>query len=175
MGSFFVIFVHQIINQLNILYMKKILILVFTEFFLFSFSQKKMSPIAYKNSAEVFTIKGLSQSTSIDCGSSKMILLSGQVPLDAAGNLVGNDVETQTEQVFKNIENILKEYGATGKDIIKLGIFITDISKTPDFRKIRDLHINLQNPPVSSLVEVSRLFRDDVLIEVEATAVIKNK
>jgi enamine deaminase RidA (YjgF/YER057c/UK114 family) len=104
-----------------------------------------------------------------------MILLSGQVPLGMEGNLVGNTIEEQTQQVFKNIENILKEYGGTGKDIIKLVIYTTDIKKTPDFRKVRDLYVNLQNPPVSSLVEVSRLFRDDVLIEVEATAVIKNK
>ncbi|REC48083.1 RidA family protein [Chryseobacterium pennipullorum] len=155
--------------------MKKILTLGCTIFFLFSFSQKTMDPIEYKSSPKVFSIKGLSQSVSIDCGNSRMILLSGQVPLSAEGKLVGNNVEEQTHQVFRNIENILKEYGATGKDIIKLGIFITDITKTPDFRKVRDLHINLQNPPVSSLIEVSRLFRDDVLIEVEATAVIKNK
>ncbi|UKB83192.1 RidA family protein [Chryseobacterium sp. MEBOG06] len=155
--------------------MKKILALVFTVTFLFSFSQKTMTSTEYKSSPKVFNIKGLSQSVSIDCGSSKMILLSGQVPLDPEGNLVGNNVEEQSRQVFENMENILKEYGATGKDIIKLGIFITDISKTPDFRKVRDMHVNLQNPPVSSLIEVSRLFRDDVLIEVEATAVIKNK
>jgi 2-iminobutanoate/2-iminopropanoate deaminase len=154
--------------------MKKIVVLVFTSMFLFSFSQSTMNHIEYKNTEKVFTIKGLSQSVSIDCGASNMILLSGQVPLDAKGNLVGIDnVEKQTEQIFKNIEIILKEYGGTGKDIIKLGIFITDISKTPDFRKVRDLYINLQNPPVSSLVEVSKLFRDDVLIEVEATAIIK--
>jgi enamine deaminase RidA (YjgF/YER057c/UK114 family) len=88
---------------------------------------------------------------------------------------VGNTIEEQTHQVFKNIESILKEYGGTGKDIIKLGIFTTDIKKTPDFRKVRDLYVNLQSPPVSTLVEVSRLFRDDVFIEVEVTAVIKNK
>lgn len=104
-----------------------------------------------------------------------MILLSGQVPLDPEGNLVGNTIEEQTHQVFKNIESVLKEYGGTGKDIIKLGIFTTDIKKTPDFRKVRDLYVNLQNPPVSTLVEVSRLFRDDVFIEIEVTAVIKNK
>lgn len=154
--------------------MKKIVVLVFTSMFLFSFGQNTMNNIEYKNSEKVFSIKGLSQSVSIDCGTSKMILLSGQVPLDAKGNLVGLDnVEKQTEQIFKNIEIILKEYGGTGKDIVKLGIFITDISKTPDFRKVRDLYVNLQTPPVSSLVEVSKLFRDDVLIEVEATAVIK--
>lgn len=155
--------------------MKKILVLACTVTFLFSFSQKTMNSVEYKSSPKVFTIKGLSQSVSIDCGNSKMILLSGQVPLNSEGNLVGNTIEEQTQQVFKNIENILKEYGGTGKDIIKLVIYTTDIKKTPDFRKVRDLHINLQNPPVSSLVEVSKLFRDDVLIEVEATAVIKNK
>lgn len=172
MGSFFAIFAHRIINQQN---MKKIFVLVGTMAFLFSFSQKTMNPKEYKSSSEVFNMKGLSQSVSIDCGSSKMILLSGQVPLDPEGNLVGKNVEEQTYQVFRNIEYILKEYGGTGKDVVKLGIFITDISKTPDFRKVRDLYVNLQNPPVSSLVEVSKLFRDDILIEVEATAVIKNK
>ncbi len=155
--------------------MKKILILACTATFLFSFSQKTMSPVEYKSSPKVFNIKGLSQSVSIDCGSSRMIVLSGQVPLDPEGNLVGKTTEEQTHQVFKNIENILKEYGGTGKDIIKLGIFTTNITKTPDFRKVRDKYVNLQNPPVSTLVEVSRLFREDVLIEVEATAVVKNK
>jgi 2-iminobutanoate/2-iminopropanoate deaminase len=154
--------------------MKRILILFFTTMFLFSFSQNTMSSIEYKNSQEVFTIKGLSQSVSIDCGDSKMIILSGQVPLDQNGSLAGGQsVEKQTQQIFKNIEHILKEYGSTGKDIIRLGIFITDISKAQDFRKVRDQYINIQNPPVSTLVEVSKLFRDDVLIEVEATAVIK--
>ncbi|GEN66921.1 RidA family protein [Chryseobacterium rhizosphaerae] len=132
-----------------------------------------MNTLEYKSSPKVFSIKGLSQAVSIDCGTSKMVLLSGQVPLDTDGNLIGNNVEEQTQQIFKNIDYVLKEYGGTTKDIIKLGIFITDISKTPDFRKIRDTYVNLQNPPVSSLVEVSDLFRNDVFIEVEATAVIK--
>ncbi|QIY92457.1 RidA family protein [Chryseobacterium gallinarum] len=155
--------------------MKNILALLCTVIFLFSFGQKTMNPIEYKNSSEVFNIQGLSQSVSIDCGNSRMILLSGQVPLNAEGNLVGNTVEEQSHQIFRNIENILKEYGGTGKDIVKLGIFIKDISQTASFRKVRDLYVNIQHPPVSSLVEVSSLFRNDVLIEVEATAVIKNK
>jgi len=153
--------------------MKKILVLFCTAIFLFSFSQKTMNILEYKSSPKVFNIKGLSQAVSIDCGNSKMVLLSGQVPLDSEGNLVGNNVEEQTHQIFKNIDYVLKEYGGTAKDIIKLGIFITDMSKTPDFRKVRDAYVNLQNPPVSSLVEVSSLFRNDVFIEVEATAVIK--
>ncbi|MET3035475.1 RidA family protein [Chryseobacterium sp. NRRL B-14859] len=155
--------------------MKNILALFCTAIFLFSFGQKTMNPIEYKSSPKVFNIQGLSQSVSIDCGSSRMILLSGQVPLDAEGFLVGKTVEEQSHQIFRNIENILKEYGGTGKDIVKLGIFTTDMSQTAGFRKVRDLYVDTQNPPVSSLVEVSSLFRNDVLIEVEATAVIKNK
>lgn len=155
--------------------MKKIPVLVFTAVSIFSFSQKTTVQTEYRSSSKVFSIKGLSQAVSIDCGKSRMILLSGQVPLDAEGNPVGDNVEKQTEQVFKNIENILKEYGGTGKDIIKLSIFIKDISKASDFRKIRDVYVSTRNPPVSSLVEVSRLFRDDILIEIEATAVVKNK
>jgi enamine deaminase RidA (YjgF/YER057c/UK114 family) len=81
--------------------MKKILVLVCTATFLFSFSQKTMNPTEYKSSPKVFSIKGLSQSVSIDCGSSKMILLSGQVPLDSEGNLVGKTVEEQTHQVLE--------------------------------------------------------------------------
>ncbi|WP_227413152.1 RidA family protein [Chryseobacterium culicis] len=49
--------------------------------------------------------------------------------MDTEGNLVGKTIEEQTQQVFKNTEGILKEYAGTGKDIIKLGIFTTDIEK----------------------------------------------
>ncbi|WP_164976962.1 RidA family protein, partial [Chryseobacterium sp. CH1] len=73
-------------------------------------------------------------------------------------NLQNPPVSTLVEvsRFSKILKDILKEYGGTGKDIIKLGIFTTDIKKTPDFRKVRDLYVNLQNPPVSTLVEVSR-------------------
>ncbi|WP_257190877.1 RidA family protein [Chryseobacterium sp. WG23] len=84
--------------------MKKILVLFCTAIFLFSFSQKTMNILEYKNSPKVFNIKGLSQAVSIDCGTSKMVLLSGQVPLDTDGNLIGNNVEEQTQQIFKNID-----------------------------------------------------------------------
>ncbi|WP_228424736.1 hypothetical protein [Chryseobacterium culicis] len=54
--------------------MKKILVLACTAAFLFSFSQKTMTPVEYKSSPKVFSLKGPSQSVSIDCGSSRMIL-----------------------------------------------------------------------------------------------------
>jgi 2-iminobutanoate/2-iminopropanoate deaminase len=60
-------------------------------------------------------------------------------------------------------------------DIVKLSYYLKDVSKIQQVRAIRDMYINTQTPPASTLVEVSKLFRDDMLIEIEATAVIPKK
>jgi 2-iminobutanoate/2-iminopropanoate deaminase len=128
------------------------------------------------NPSSVSTPHGFSQAAVIDLGTSRMIIISGQVPLDAKGNLIGkDDLEKQTEQVFTNIKNIVEELGGTMKDVIKLGIFTTDVSKIQSIRNVRDKFIDVQRPPTSTLVQVSKLFRDDILIEVEATAVMPKK
>jgi 2-iminobutanoate/2-iminopropanoate deaminase len=131
------------------------------------------STVNFKNPSSVATPKGYSHAAVIDLGSCQMIVLSGQVPLDNSGNLVGQgDFAKQSEQVLLNIKNILAELGGTMDDIIKLGIYTTDISQMQAFRDARDKFINLITPPTSTLVQVSKLFRGDVLIEVEATAII---
>jgi 2-iminobutanoate/2-iminopropanoate deaminase len=60
-------------------------------------------------------------------------------------------------------------------NLVRIGIYLTDMSKTPLLRTARDKFINIQHPPTSVLVQVNKLFRDDVLLEVEATAVIPKK
>jgi 2-iminobutanoate/2-iminopropanoate deaminase len=50
-----------------------------------------------------------------------------------------------------------------------------DVSQIPAFREVRKKFINIKNPPASTLVQVSKLFRDDLLIEIEATAIIPKK
>lgn len=132
--------------------------------------------VNFKNPASVATPKGYSHTAIIDLGSCQMIVLSGQVPLDNNGNLVGQgDFEKQSEQVLLNIKNILSELGAAMEDIIRLGIYTTDISQMQAFRDVRDKFINLKTPPTSTLVQVSKLFRAEVLIEVEATAIIPKR
>lgn len=127
----------------------------------------------FKNSEKVFEIKGLSQAVVIPFENQKMIILSGQIPLNAKGELVGNDVKTQSIQVFENIKSVLETCGASLSDIVKLTIFTTDISQIARYREARDQFINLDTPPTSTLLEVKGLFRNDVFIEVEAVAMAK--
>jgi enamine deaminase RidA (YjgF/YER057c/UK114 family) len=100
------------------------------------------------------------------------IYVSGQVAMDAAGQVVGaGDVAVQARQAFENLRLALNAAGAELSDVVKLTTFVTDMaSARPAFRAARDAVIT-NNPPASTLVEVSRLFRDEFLIEVEAVAV----
>lgn len=129
--------------------------------------------LQFKNSEKVFAIKGLSQAVEIPFGNQKMIILSGQIPLNKQGELVGTDAKTQTIQIFENIKDILETCSASLNDIVKLGIFISDISQIAGYREARDKFIDLSNPPTSTLVEVKGLFRNDLIIEIEATAIVK--
>ncbi|MDV3548696.1 RidA family protein [Elizabethkingia anophelis] len=139
------------------------------------FGQRNVDMIQFKNTDSVFQIKGLSQVVEVPLGASRMLILSGQVPVNQKGEVVGSDIRTQSRQVFQNIQSVLEYCGANFNDIVKLGIFTTDISRIAEFREVRDQFINTANPPASSLLEVKGLFRKDVFIEVEVTAIVKNK
>lgn len=143
--------------------------------FIIAFGQRNVDMIQFKNTDSVFQIKGLSQVVEVPLGASRMLILSGQVPVNQKGEVVGSDIRTQSRQVFQNIQSVLEYCGANFNDIVKLGIFTTDISKIAEFREVRDRFINTTNPPASSLLEVKGLFRKDVFIEVEVTAIVKNK
>lgn len=100
-----------------------------------------------------------------------LLFASGQIPLDPeTGKIVGEDIETQTRQVIKNVTAIVNKAGATVKDIVKTTVFIKDMD---DFVKVNDIYSEVftENPPARSTVEVARLPKD-VLIEIEVIAVI---
>lgn len=140
------------------------------------FSQTDSSAFRLQNFSSVASPKGYSHAAIVDLGKSNMIILSGQVPIDKNGNLVGkNDFSKQAEQVFKNIKNIMSELGGTMSNVIKIGIYVVNMKDIQALRNVRDKYIDLKNPPSSTLVEVSKLYREDVLLEVEATAVIPKK
>ncbi len=108
----------------------------------------------------------------VDAPAGRVIYVSGQVPLDAAGQLVGEgDLETQARQVFENLTVALAAAGASWADVVKLSFFVVDVAQIGPVRQVRDEYVNTRQPPASTLIEVSRLFRDDVLIEVDAVAV----
>jgi 2-iminobutanoate/2-iminopropanoate deaminase len=158
--------------------MKKHLILtaIFAGFGYLVQAQMLQRVVTLKNPAGVSIPKGYSQVAEVDLGKSRMLMLSGQVALNDKGELIGkDDVETQTRQVFTNIKSIVEAEGGTMADVVKLSYYLKDVSKIQEVRNVRDTFINTQTPPASTLVEVSKLFRDDILIEIEATAIVAKK
>ena len=108
----------------------------------------------------------------VEAPAGRLVYISGQVPIDRNGALVGaGDIGAQTRQVFENLSAALVAAGASWRDVVKLGYFLVDVGDLATVRAIRDEYVDTQLPPASTLVEVSRLFREDVLIEVEAIAV----
>jgi 2-iminobutanoate/2-iminopropanoate deaminase len=153
--------------------MKKIYCSFLLFFSLTGFSQTDTSMVKFHNPASVSLPKGYSHSVKIDLGNCSMIIISGQVALDKDGNLIGkNDLAKQTEQVFANIKNIITESGGTMNDLVRIGVYMLDVTQVQAFRDVRNRFINQQTPPTSTLVQVSKLVRDDLLIEIEATAII---
>jgi reactive intermediate/imine deaminase len=109
----------------------------------------------------------------VDAPATRIIYVSGQVPLDAEGEMVGEgDLEAQTRQVFENLTTALTAAGAAWSDVVKLNYFLRDVTEIASVRAIRDDYVDTGRPPASTLVEVSRLFRDDVLVEIDAVAIL---
>lgn len=108
----------------------------------------------------------------VEVSNGRTVYVSGQVALTNEGELVGvGDLQLQTKQVFENIKTALEAAGLDFNDVVKLTYFLTDISKVQIVRDIRDEYINTTNPPASSAVEVRKLIRDELMIEIEAIAV----
>jgi enamine deaminase RidA (YjgF/YER057c/UK114 family) len=108
--------------------------------------------------------------------SGTIVYLSGQVPSDASGKIIGEgDFEAQVEQVFRNLKIAVEAAGGSMADIVKLNYFLAaevDQAIVPKMRPIRDRYLNVENPPASTFVVVSRLIRPGWLIEIEAVAAL---
>jgi enamine deaminase RidA (YjgF/YER057c/UK114 family) len=101
------------------------------------------------------------------------VYIAGQVALDPDGALVGpGDVRAQARQVFRNLRAALEAVGAGFEQVVKLNYYLVDAAQLPALREVRDEFINTRQPPASTAVEVRRLVREDLLIEVDAVAVI---
>lgn len=108
--------------------------------------------------------------------SGKMIYIAGQVALDAAGNIVGkSDYRAQLQQVFANLNSALEAAGVGFKNVVKLNYYIADTVDRAQFfayREVRDKYVDAANPPVATVVVVRGLFLPELLVEIEAVAVI---
>ena len=106
-------------------------------------------------------------SQAIRCG--QFIYTSGQIPLDpATGEIVGSDIQTQTERVLQNVQALLKSAGASLDSVIKTTVFLTSMN---DFSAMNAVYANYfeGHTPARSAVAVAELPRK-ALIEIECVA-----
>ena len=98
--------------------------------------------------------------------------MSGQVPVNPTGNLVGeDDCYVQAKQCFSNIEAALKSAGSTFDDLVKITAFIVRPEDYSHYAKVR-LELFPENGPASSTVFISGLVSPKFLIEIEAIAAL---
>ncbi len=101
------------------------------------------------------------------------LMISGQVPLDEEGRLVGpGDPRAQLRQVFRNLTTALAAAGASMDHVVKLTVFLLDMADLQAFREVRDDFVPLDRPPASSLVQVAGLVNPEFLVEIEAIAAL---
>ncbi len=132
----------------------------------------KAERIRCVNPPELGTPPGYSQV--VDVRASRMIFIAGQTALDRDGKVVGrDDFAAQADQVFRNLGAALQSVGCTASDLVKLTVFLRDMGHLPTYRQARNQFFATVAPPAAptvTLVEVSRLYGPDFLIEIEAVA-----
>ena len=103
----------------------------------------------------------------------RLVFVSGQLARDSNGNIVGpGDMRAQIRQVGENLKNALEAAGATLNDLVKTTTFVTDIDEFFRHVDIRHDYLGV-SLPASTTVEVRRLSHPDLLVEIEAMAVLR--
>jgi enamine deaminase RidA (YjgF/YER057c/UK114 family) len=126
------------------------------------------------NPPELGTTPGYSQVVEVRAG--RIVFISGQTALDATGHVVGkSDFAVQAAQVFHNLGIALGACGCSAAHLVKLTVFLTDMNHLGLYREARNRFFATVTPPAApavTLVEVSKLYGADFMIEIEAIAAV---
>ncbi|HEY8152708.1 MAG TPA: RidA family protein [Myxococcota bacterium] len=101
------------------------------------------------------------------------VFISGQVAIDGRDQVVGEgDAAAQVEQVFRNLRTVVEASGGTLDDIVKLNVYVTDAAYRPAVVAARQRHFQEGRYPASTYVVVTALAIPQLLVEIEAVAMI---
>jgi enamine deaminase RidA (YjgF/YER057c/UK114 family) len=110
----------------------------------------------------------------VEVRGARIIFIAGQTALDRNGDVVGKgNFARQAAQVFDNLTIALQSAGCTPANLLKLNVFVRNMDDLAAYREARDRFFATVTPaaaPAVTLVEVSRLYGPDFLIEIEAIA-----
>ena len=101
-----------------------------------------------------------------------MVYTAGQVGVKSdTGELAGSGIQEQTKQVMENIKLLLEAAGSSMDKIIKCLVFITDMK---DFQAMNEVYKSYfeKDPPARSCVQVAALARPELIVEIEAIAIL---
>jgi reactive intermediate/imine deaminase len=102
----------------------------------------------------------------------RLLFIAGQTAVDKDNKVVGKgDIDRQAEQVFANLEAVLREAGATFDNLMMTTTYLTDIKYREAYNKVR-LKYYKEHCPVSTLLVVAALANPDYLIEIDGIAVL---
>ncbi|MGP3930262.1 RidA family protein [Nonomuraea sp. KM88] len=110
---------------------------------------------------------------------SELLFIAGQVGTDATGTLVGSDAATQTRQIFANIEALLASAGSGPRHLLRLFTMVAGTEHLAGFRSTLDEVYAAWFPdgdwPANSLIVAAALAAPDIVVEVEAVAVVPER
>lgn len=117
-------------------------------------------------------IGAYSHGLAIPLGDRHLIVLTGQLSLDEAGQVVSSgNAASQTERIFTSISALLGDIGADLNNLVRVVIYLTDLRDFPAVSAVRDKYLK-GSRPTSTLVEVRGLVVEGCCVEIEATAII---
>jgi len=130
-------------------------------------------PIQRLNPPTLSKPTGYSHATLVTAG--RQLHISGQVALNAAGEIVGKgDIAAQAEQVYQNLKAALAAAGADMRHVFKVVTYVVDLTpaRAADIRKVRLRHLPEGEYPASTMIGTTALVHPDFLIEIEAIALL---